>query len=183
MNFRCILCLVGFLAAIESAGADVLLSDFNGTQFAYTYGSWTNARSMLTNTTYLTITNPATVSGGGGIGLVSNTSFNATSHEIRVVARLGEANAASVFRVGLVDKDGSGSEEFKYEFSTAMLNTETFTTLAIPVLAYVGIYDPEEDGDTIPNFDPATNGLVSWEFQGNYDQTKQGISSISTLIM
>lgn len=169
MNFRRFFYLIGLLAAVGSTEADVLLSDFNGTQLAYTYGSWTNAGSMLTNAAYLTITNPATVSGGGGIWLASNTSFNATSHEIRVVARLGNANSASVFRIGLGDKDGSGSEEFKYEFASSMLNTETFTTLSVPVMAYVGIYDPEVDGDTIPNFDPATNGLGSWEFQGNYD--------------
>ncbi len=129
MNFRRFFYLIGLLAAVGSTEADVLLSDFNGTQLAYTYGSWTNAGSMLTNAAYLTITNPATVSGGGGIWLASNTSFNATSHEIRVVARLGNANSASVFRIGLGDKDGSGREEFKYEFASSMLNTESELTI------------------------------------------------------
>lgn len=164
-SYRCAVVLAGCCLAM-TASADLLLSDFNGTGLDFTYGSWSGVGAVATGPTYLTIDDPATPSGGGGVSSLGLL-FDAGTYSVALTARLGLANEGTAINVVLVDADPSGVETFAYFFAASGFNSSTFTTVNLPATnwGFHAVQSGTPDGVLNPDLSGSVTG---WQLQGNY---------------
>ena len=137
------------------ARAAVMLNDFQNTGFEFDYGSFTG--NITVNPTYISISN-ATEQGGAGTNGSWDLSTYYPSGQVRIQARLISGNLADNFNVILATNPGT--DYHLYQFSTASLNTSTFTTLTFNLNA--------------PTFSSGTMdwaNITQYQLQGDYSTT------------
>ncbi len=146
-------------AAITSlaphARAAVMINDFQNTGFGFDYGSFTG--NITNNPTYIAIAN-ATESGGAGTNAVFDLSSYYPSGQVQIEARLVSGNLANNFNVILATT--SGTDYNLYQFSTAGLNTSTFTVLTTDL-----------DAPTSSTGTMNWASITQYQLQGDYSTT------------
>ncbi|MDG4556634.1 MAG: DUF11 domain-containing protein, partial [Candidatus Contendobacter sp.] len=117
--------LLGLLLGTNPARADTILSDFDGTNFGFAFGSWTGQTTP--GPTFVTIGGLATEQGGAGNFPFAATNF--TGMGVAMTAQLGAGNLASEFQVHLID--GADNRAVFVFPATSFTNT-SFATVFVP---------------------------------------------------
>ena len=141
---------------LKAANAQIMLNDFQNSGFDFAYDSFTG--NITQNPTFISIN--ATEQGGAGSTVSLDLSSYYPSGQIQIEARLIAGNAADNFNVILFTTPDPGGIKSGYQFSTASLNTSTFTTLTANLNA--------------PTFFSGTmdwSSIVQYQLQGDYSTT------------
>lgn len=156
-----------FWAFVAYAPANqVVLSDFNGTGFDFTYGQWTPS-DITVGSTFVTI-NAVGLQGGAGISFSPHITLNTYHTQLVVTARIGRDNESSQFNIVLIDNDPGGVEAFVYFFSASLFNNSTFTTITRSLLDPPDFYAVQSGTpDGTLNLD-SNGGMPNFQIQGNY---------------
>ncbi|GAB4171537.1 MAG: hypothetical protein Fur0032_10810 [Terrimicrobiaceae bacterium] len=120
------LAAVAMTSMVHQARAAVIINDFQNTGFAFDYGSFTG--NITTSATHISIVN-ATEQGGAGTNANFDLSSYYPSGQVSIEARLVSGNLANHFNIILATT--AGTDYSLYQFSTAGLNTSTFTTVTV----------------------------------------------------
>ena len=149
-----------------------VMIDFTSTLFeerqglgSYTYGTFTAAGALDTSGSTFIINAGPNDSGGGGVGIDGITGdFDASDHQIEVVAKLLPGNTAEQFNILLGDDDGDdsgpglGSDDHIFAVPTSNFNETDFATFTIPLgtgteQEIMKSFNPTNGGDELQNFD------------------------------
>lgn len=170
MRSRRVALFASVLAVAASVEANqIILSDFNGTGFDFTYGQWTPS-DITTGSTFVTIS-AVGLQGGAGVNFTPHVTLNNYHTQLVVTARIGRDNESSQFNIVLIDNDPGGVEFFVYFFPATLFNNSTFTTITRSLLDppdYYAVQSGTPDGTL--NLD-ASGGMPNFQIQGNYANT------------
>jgi hypothetical protein len=153
---KCVnLAAAALLSATMSAHATLVIRDFQGVGFDFTYGSWIGNETIFP--TYVQIAGTANETGGAGVGIsptIDLYSYVNANGQVQVDARLVPGNQADNFNIIFFS---SPTDLAGYQISASLLNTTNFTTVSATL--------------NNPTF---TSGSINWsnvnqvQIQGDY---------------